>query len=115
MAAVSLDHAERLVEVDLDLAAVGLRDRDLVAIAAEVAHYVAGAAAAADALLRGRLRLRRGVARHRLLGVLVRGTAVPGNRRRRLRRRAARGCGGLYPGLFFPAPPRRPAPGGRPQ
>src|SRR2546421_201434 len=78
MAAMSLDHVERLVEMNLDLAAVGLRDGDLVAVAAEIRHHSAGLAAAADALLRSRLGLRGGVAGYRLLRVLVRGAAVLG-------------------------------------
>src|SRR3954451_710626 len=77
-AAVALDDVERLVQVDLDLAAVGLRDRHLVAVVAEIARDVAGRAAAADALLSRRLRLGRSVAGHRLLRILVRRAAVPG-------------------------------------
>src|SRR3954452_22216090 len=77
-AAVALEDVERLVQVDLDLAAVGLRDRHLVAVAAEIGRDVAGRAATADALLSGRLRLGRSVARDRLLRILVGSGAVPG-------------------------------------
>src|SRR3954452_12909054 len=88
-AAVALEDVERLVQVDLDLAAVGLRDRHLVAVAAEIGGDIAGRAAAADALLSSRLRLGRGVAGHRLLRVLVRPAAVRGEGGRRLGSRAA--------------------------
>src|SRR4051794_35422363 len=89
-AAVALEDVERLVQVDLDLAAVGLRDRHLVAVAAEVGRDIAGGAAAADALLSSRLRLGRSLAGHRLLRVLVRRAAVRWEGRLRLGGRAAR-------------------------
>src|SRR3954447_11561740 len=92
-AAVALEDVERLVQVDLDLAAVGLRDRHLVAVVAEIARDVAGRAAAADALLSRRLRLGRSVAGHRLLRILVRSGAVRGEGRLRLGGRAALGRG----------------------
>src|SRR4051794_4232670 len=92
-AAVALEDVERLVQVDLDLAAVGLRDRHLVAVVAEIARDVAGRAAAADALLSGGLRLGRSVAGHRLLRILVRRAAVRGEGRLRLGGRAALGRG----------------------
>src|SRR3954451_11015142 len=88
-AAVALEDVERLVQVDLDLAAVGLRDRHLVAVVAEIGRDLAGRAATADALLSGRLRLGRSVARHRLLGILVRRAPMRGEGRLRLGRRAA--------------------------
>src|SRR4051795_7553800 len=74
----ALHHLERLVHVDLDLGAIRLRDLDLIAVTGEVGRHVAGLAAGADALLRGGLGLRGGVAGYGLLGCLMCGAAGPG-------------------------------------
>src|SRR4051812_44460563 len=72
--------AEGPVKVDLDLGAVGLGDRDLVAVAGHVGGHGAGLAAA-DGLDRRRLRLGGVGARNRLLQRLVRRRAVRRERR----------------------------------
>src|SRR5205814_7865951 len=71
-------HVEGTVQVDFDLAAVGLRHRHLVPVAEVVRRDVAGRASA-DRFYRGRLRFLRRFAGDRLLVVLVRGGARGGH------------------------------------
>jgi Gas vesicle protein K len=69
---------ERVVEVDLDLAAIGLRHRHLVTVAGVVGRDVARRASAGG-LDRGSLRPVRRLSGERLLVLLVRGAARRGH------------------------------------
>src|SRR6185437_14850311 len=70
----ALHRVERAVEVDLGLAAVGLGDGHLVAMASEVGRHLTRLATAGGLDGRG-LRFRRRRTRDGLLGALVRSTA----------------------------------------